>query len=693
LRLVGEQLDADATGRWDEDTFIIRSYSDAARLEEFFLNEYRPTPIVSPWNGRSGFNTARSRKSEQLLGYVETSKDQRLAQLRAAISVGRDIYEIGTKEEWDKDRWVQACRANFPDDAVKWLDAVAVLTDDRVVYPFLLGTGGNLGSMDLSNNFIERLGDALGLPHGRKAAPEEVRTGWLRAALFAKETSPLVSAAPGQFNPGSKARELVNPWDFVLTIEGSLLFASGAARRMGAGGTGTIAMPFMVGASAVGFPSNAEDERARGEMWAPVWDSPVSCSELARLIGEGRSSWGRRQARNGLDFARAAASLGVDRGVDSFERFSFLERHGQDMIAVPSGTIVVRHRPEALLLSHLDRWIDSVRRLQDVPSGIKTVLRRISASQFEVATGGGSKALQDVLVAVAVLESLIARSSKMWEQVRSPVPRLAANQWLPLLDDGSGEFRLAAALASQEDRLPFGAPDDFARKASSVALLLRPMILSDRRALTWSNGPARVPGLGVAELAQVLSAALRLRMRDAMAKPQRGDGTTDEGQVGVEPAFDFAIPAAPADIAAFVAGETDDRRISDLLSACLLFGWRDRPKLPWVLDDDATPSPSWALIAPFFAHREQSQRGPVLRAAMSWPQQLITGRVEDVVEDALRRLRIARLDPAPRDHVAISADVDGRRLAAALLFPISRNACNVLLRRTLQTESTAAPQA
>src|SRR5690606_31319426 len=56
LRLVAEQVDSTALGWWKDDSFWLRSKLDEAGLQEFFLRQYRPTPLVAPWNGGSGFN-------------------------------------------------------------------------------------------------------------------------------------------------------------------------------------------------------------------------------------------------------------------------------------------------------------------------------------------------------------------------------------------------------------------------------------------------------------------------------------------------------------------------------------------------------------------------------------------------------------------------------------------------------------
>ena len=55
LRLVSEQKDSDARGWWKNDVFWLRSKLNHEGLVEFFLEEYKPTPIVAPWGGGSGF--------------------------------------------------------------------------------------------------------------------------------------------------------------------------------------------------------------------------------------------------------------------------------------------------------------------------------------------------------------------------------------------------------------------------------------------------------------------------------------------------------------------------------------------------------------------------------------------------------------------------------------------------------------
>jgi len=55
LRAVSRQADRSARGRWGATSFELRSELSEGNLHEFFLERFVPSPILSPWNGRSGF--------------------------------------------------------------------------------------------------------------------------------------------------------------------------------------------------------------------------------------------------------------------------------------------------------------------------------------------------------------------------------------------------------------------------------------------------------------------------------------------------------------------------------------------------------------------------------------------------------------------------------------------------------------
>lgn len=685
IRLVSRQADPNARCRWAGESYVVRTELDRPGLVAFFLDDYVPTPLVSPWNGGSGFGP-----KDRSVGIetIERSDAPRLTAYREAIRAGRQLFEDRERNGWDKRTLLEACRSRLPEDSIEWLDAAVALAEDGPAFPPLLGTGGNDGRFEFSNNFMQCLVDVLCLAEER-SAPKRADSGkWLEASLFGEATGGLLRDRPiGQFDPGSaggvnsspfgRAESLLNPWDWVLLLEGALLFAGAVARRLSPGSRGRAAAPFTFGATPVGY-AGASDERTRGEIWVPLWSRPASETEITYLVGEARSDWRGRPARRGIDMVRAVTSLGVDRGIDRFTRFALVERLGRNTLAVAVGRVSVRARPEVPVLAQLDRWVDAVRRAAGPPAGVRTAIRRIDQAMWEVAVRGGAGRLEDVLVAVAEAEQVVGRSTSFRERARlGPVDGLRAGDWISHLDDGSPELHVAAALASARD-------DD----GSSLRHLLRPIRRDARTGrLRWAEGPEVVSGLGVRPIIDVLAAAHLRRGLSPFQENSVSDHAVTSG-AGVQTGFRRAVRPSLESVAGFVAGRVDDARLGRLLAALMLLdGWQG-VRLTRGAGDHAPaapPEPAWALLAPFFHGRPLAVEGigeVLLRPEAGWPAQLVAGRVGVVIEAALRRLRIAHLSPAPSSVEALaSAAPPGARLAAALLVPLSRSSALRLLAR------------
>src|SRR5690606_19165190 len=109
-------------------------------------------------------------------------------------------------------------------------------------------------------------------------------------------------------------------------------------------------------AAGYGSAAEADASTARAEMWMPLWNTPASYREISTLFAEGRARVGHgrgRAARNGLDFARAVSTLGVDRGISEFQRFGFQVRNGLAYFATPLSRAPVRSVPAARLLDEV----------------------------------------------------------------------------------------------------------------------------------------------------------------------------------------------------------------------------------------------------------------------------------------------------------------------------------------------------
>lgn len=676
FRIVAEQLDPNATAWWANGSLTIRSTAGRDDLVDFLVHDYVPTALVSPWNKGSGFgpDDAKSSKTAvEAVGAIATSTDVRLEPYRRAIDV---VERLRAQPGWydlTKEQQVALCRSSLPDEAVAWIDAAVVLTAGSSRFPPLLGTGGNVRRIDLSANYMRHVFSLLGRAP-RKRSQVDVRE--LAAhSLFDHSVTRLDRAKMSQFDPGAaggpaaipwgSSAEVGNPWDFVLLLEGALMFASSAARRLAASHA-TASTPFTVSAAPTGHGTASAVETLRDETWAPIWTAPTRFGELVHFLGEGRAQYKGAQASSALDLARSIASLGVDRGVAGFVRYAFAERNGQSNFAIPLGYRPVENVEGVRCLGQLDPWTDRIRRIKNPPSSFVTALNRIEGAQFAAASQGTSAEMQHVLTEAAALDRLLARSSGHREHAGGA--RLAASDWLPVLDDNSHEFAVARALVSLRSANPLPSERRMAHRGWLARLFFNPL---------HPEHPPAVQSLDGRPLVHVLAdCAVALAQRNAQSSAA---DTHDE--IRHRAAQVLSIGAPREAVSNFMAGRLDDDKIKQLFGGLMLLDWRDhrhepRPAAFASNDCDDPPHPALALLTPLLSRgswpgRLQQFR-PFSPSMNSWPQRLSSGAVEGVCAEAMRRYRSAGLVPRVRSAMHIAAGVDGPRLAAATLIPISR---------------------
>lgn len=656
LRLVGEQADPGARGRWSGETFYLHSTLDGEDLVAFLLDRYRPTPILAPWNGGSGFGP---KDNAVAIEAIATSPCARFDGYRQAIATARDLrLQLGITEKLEKDQKEQlllACRNQLADEVLPWLDAAFLLTADGAKFPPLLGTGGNDGRLDFTNNFMQRLGEVMD-PRTGEALPEAA--AWLRGALFDETLDRLQKgSAIGQFLPGAAgganstagfaADPLINPWDFILMLEGTLVFAVAGVKRLESSRPGVLSYPFAVRQAGVGYASAAsrDEADARAEMWLPMWSQAAGPLEVKALFAEGRAQVGQRPARHGVDFARAVASLGTDRGLKSFQRYGFQVRNGLAYFAIPLSRVKAVRQPQVDLLAEIDGWLDSFRgkALADTaPAAAGRALHQLEQAILALCQDQGARRVQEVLTALGTCEAVMARSLK-WTHgsFLEPIPLLGAG-WLAATEDGTVEGRLAMAIASQS--------------------FLRAHVEPVR--LTSDEGRMRAFFLKNASEDIVWSA--RDLPRDLVAVlDRRGVLNAREGNPALLPG---RIPAALGDVAAFLEGQVDLTRLADLLAGYLLLDWSAIPFQPHARGP-AEPLPSAAHALTRLCHLPHEFRSARIPWVPGISRHLARGDVARATQLAAQRLRASGLAPAIR--VAQAGVSQGLRLAAALLTPLA----------------------
>lgn len=694
----------DTRAAWRGNHLVLRCAADEAAVERFLLQDYQPTPVIAPWNGGSGFFEEHNRTALQALEAIRTSTSPRLVIYRECVRLAEQALASmdlsASPKNSAKAALLVELRGLLPDEALEWLDACVLVSGDSPQFPPLLGTGGNDGRLDFTNNFMQRLCEVLS-PMGE--APSDESVHWLRMALYGEPAPGLVKKAIGQFSPGQaggpnattgfKADPAINPWDFVLMIEGALSFAAAATRRNAHDPEGSLSYPFTVCAVGAGAGNLGEGDAAssHGELWLPLWRHLATYSEIRTLLGEGRVALGRKAARDALDFVRAVHRLGGYRGVDGFLRYGFLKRSGDAYLATPLAHVEVNRNPDAEWLDDLDQcdWLTHFRRFAQGDKVAKRFLalrRQLEDALFNLASRAPTPAeVQSLLVLLGDVQAALGTSGKARE-ILPPVPSLS-EVWVRAADDGTAAFRIARALAglmgSQSQPLPLRAqlfpvhPENNrwtgeARKTAGNAeeSVYGVRIHTDLR--------GNLVDTLVALLTRRLWLADRLSMRDKPLSSPAGVGTHD--------------------LLAFLRSGDLDHRIAGLLPGLSLC--RIPKNIEHSPEEGVLPA-AFALLKLVLTPDATLRGLRVMEAQDELPvppglvAHLAAGNAGNrSVRAALRRLRASRLSPlfAPDAAPELGA-LDARRTAAALLIPLRFGAVAALVRGALKAAETDSLQA
>lgn len=715
LRLVSKQADPDARGWWRNDAFWLRcpelfnnaDTNDAKRdsLAAFFLEKYRPTPIVVPWSGGDFFvvnwspkaaTHAKTPTSSKAIEAILATQTDRFEPYRRALQgckAALDKCGIDTKEKMGKQKWtfIQELRS-FCDEPllIEWMDAAAVGTVER--FAALLGSGGGSdGNTHFSDNFMQNLWDVLpDFDNQRQAGRDQskqpvddISRELLHDALFKAGTNRLIvkrtsslydSGAVGGPNAtqGMERESLSNPWNVILALEGTIGFASAATKRLATNAASDGAFPFQVSASVTVQDGLADKERTGTEVWLPHWTRPVRSDEVLALLREGRAHCGQRVARTGLDMARAIASLGVDRGVGAFGRYAILKGRvgGENYNTAASlGRFLVAERQHVDLFREVDPWLDRFCRAagdKNAPPRFGSALRRIDSAIFDFCRYGGAAFFQKVIVALGAAERELANAERFREDKKLKPLAGLSTAWIEAARaPDNGEFDIALALAGVRHETD---KREEQPKIGPLRANLEPVSVwydknEGKQKANWAAKDRSVVW-NAADLVANLAGVLARRMMDG-------------ARAGCERLPLTSRYTAPLDaIAAFIAGNLDDQRIEGLIWGLMLIDTRRRHPARAGMNQSrdrqrADPNPlprEYALLKllflprPFVPERSgesfkwrlarrlaggRMEGGLVIRPEPRILPLLRAGRIGEACRIAAQRLRVSGLAPMP----------------------------------------------
>jgi CRISPR-associated protein Csx17 len=560
------------------------------------------------------------------------------------------------------------CRRIWRGPHAEWLSAAVVLDEGgNPEWPSLLGTGGNDGNLDFTNNFMQQIGSLFDVK-SENGHPGETAKRLLSDALWSTPANHLESAAIGQYQPGSAGGansstgfdggNLVNAWDFVLMMEGAVLFTSRATRRLDPNAFSKASAPFAVRPHAAGFATPGSEKAQRGEQWMPLWRQPTTLSDLAAMLGEARVQLDRQPVNRPVDMARAISRLGVARGIEAFVRYGYLERNGQSTLAVPLGRVQVRHHPRAYLIDDLAAWMDRVQRRsrdKNAPARLVHAERRLADAVFAALTHDHTPdRWQAILLAAADVESLQAAGTGV---EAGPIPALRPD-WVSAVAEDSAEFRLALALGSAAASYFKDRPSDPIRHHT---LPLEPgarrfktadkKLVNDPRVVVSGRDPLRD-----------LAAIVERRLIEAAQKGQRRSRLMAAAGCGAR--FD--------DLTRFLSGAVDLDRLFGMARAFMAMKWDQwsREHLPRTSASTETPEECWMALRlcclPFAVDEMHD-----IPADERVVRLLASGDAVRAIEIARQRLRSVSIRPPM--YAGTTEPETARRWAAALAFPIHRS--------------------
>ncbi len=584
------------------------------------------------------------------------------------------------------------------------LFAAHVVPRDRAHFNPLLGSGGNAGKRAFSDGWKKAV-DELKKESDKSSgqARSELQSllmgkpaSWLleklNAASWFSDANKLYNSGQSPYREG-----LVSPWAMALACEGLPFFAGAASRRLGSRARAVGAFPFVTQAAAA--DTSGEAGRDNAEVWAPVWDRPMTLPEVRALFARGRAEVRGRGAVTPAAFATAIVERGVDAGITGFLRFSLgrttsantFEPRFESHIVLPANEIQNHAAGAATpLASTLERILALADRLpRDEKKGqrwrfaglrgpIERALIQLAASpsDSEVACG-----MLDAVV--AALDKVDRNQGYRARQVSwEPLPV----EWLPALFGSEvppPEARLALAAVSG-----FPASRPFALYRFGVEWQYSRYVHPKQAPLRWVWGAGELP--------RVLANVLTRRVLDWEKETKDGSRR--------EPPARVVLPTTRQHVNAWLDGQVDEQLLERWLSRLALFDWRCLPQsvAATVIGRDGSMVPidgrlaMFGLFQPLFDLRsvhppgseenlldpESAARTPA--AARRLIALIRSGQVDAAVAFAMSRYAMARTFLI-RTEAPWSIE-DPERLLASFLFTIPVHERGLLIQRWLRPQ-------
>jgi CRISPR-associated protein Csx17 len=495
MRIIERHVDKTAQFYWQGLDFWIDTNVPQAELVDRILATYEAMVAFNPWNKSSGIEMNTKTGELNYVGSIakiaesQSWRTQAIRDLLPEFKELIDEFKVGETtfsypEKLEKLKFIEQCLSRISNTEWReWADATIILmqvinkdgaTSIKPKYPALLGSGGNVGAVDIAENYYSAVAILFDSQTGEPAANaaacltkaifgidsvEVTETKEVKALhLFPSQDYKLDFALSknNDYAPsGGSSATTVNPALILLASEGLSTFSSQTSTINGGGDSDTgkaigrtlarYSLAVATNGASTDLVSLDERKSFTEEYFLPLWSEPRTYKRLKKNLFESplaneEQFYLPRQINDGTDFIQALQEWAVKNKIaGKFARYAMLPRKGQSNFAVILEVVNVGADAKKLdLAADLDEYRRNIRFF--AKSDNCPTLLQGSIYQFD-------RVFNQFIQGKCSHTALLMALSKL-----APVrhPRSLRFDWIEPLQAESNcpEFRLALSIAS-----------------------------------------------------------------------------------------------------------------------------------------------------------------------------------------------------------------------------------------------------
>ncbi len=635
LKTISLQLDPSVKGFYDHDSFILETSLSKEQIASFFVHNYIPSPILSP------FLRLRNNVFLEKLSQAENPR----------LSLFRQAYEYlkmappKKRQPFPSEKWLQDIASEL-----KYLHPASVgsykaltlaayrLCDplkESSPSPFLVNYQDQFKELWLEENYLGALSQLMSF---KTDTPKKESLDYLLTAIFTENNfkesffklADFCALFLDRVTYPSRQNIKANPWDYILAINGFVAICAPCTLDT----EGRV--PFCLSATSYGWENIAANplrKLAMREMWLPLWNRPLTNNELVKLLSKLFETMVQSKVSSALDLVAEATIWGINPVLAHFLRLGLLF----DINTAPLPEVInlkqvaLTKMPEAELLSSTKAWLakwDFLLSSGPKSQKQKEMIKAAEEALFSYLTNQDSS-LTKTLINLGQAEigsSLLPKNTR-------PDPLTLPTFYLKYAKENSPEYRLALAVASLDSHLP-------------VRSQLEP-VSSLSGKWFWNDSVLAQGG----NLTEKLAYLLEMRVKFATEK-----------RLPYVP-ISAAYPAQIKDVELYLEGEIDEDYLESLLNGLILVNYPYPKVQPLENTPDSNLLWHYLLVREAFLSKAKH-----ISHYQNLQQLIIRLRFASLNESLVLAKNLAESSDYPLEPILQPSVNLSRRLLAAALF-------------------------